>query len=401
MATTKPSGPYDLFVKAEAVPFTWNVFAATDACRHTKCSFGDIIRERAEVDESRSDRGRFAESIGRFVPVPWSIESRIWGGSAAGTELAWRNAILEHAAGLGHVNVGATSDTYSPAANPASSSACMYRVDRNQLLGEYMICCIADKLSLEFTKSDAPKMMASGLAARKWEFMATTLNGAIDNAVTAITLTEPKNLRTGTNALTETGLEIYVLIGTEILKITAMNWTTGVATVAARGVFLGGGAAASHDSLSPVLPVKIAQTFGETGVLGAMDWTVSDGAAAAWRTFNLEVETGRAFDELSSGTSWANAMHNKALKIGGTFGFILNNARSAYWRDLDAGTEKALVITATTGVAGGIFAIGVPHARIKDGLPKDLSSNEPLECTLAFDAKDTQTALASFTIAKT
>jgi hypothetical protein len=393
MATTKPTGPYKLAITAETTPFTFEAWTlATDFFRHLTVTFGDSVRPREEIDESRCDRGAFAEVLGDYPEVPWSIEARFWGRGAAGTALAPRKALMESAAGLSEVVVGSTSVTYeSDSANPASSAS-MYRVDRNALLGEYLIGCICQQIVIDLTKTEAPKITYSGVAARKWEFMADSIAdvGGISDVDTTMTLTNPKRLRTGTNATTESGLEIYVKAESEIIKITAMNWTSGVATIE-RGLY--GTSGAAHLQNVVLTPYAETPTFNESAVIGPHDWTVSDGAAVNIRSLQYTLETGRMFDELQTGSASRDALHNRHIKGTGQMVYILNQERFEYGRDMDAGTELDLAVTLGT-VAGDIHTINLDHVRLVDPVPKDAPYNEVVEVTQNFRTRDTQTALA-------
>jgi hypothetical protein len=489
LPATKPTGPYELYAKAESTPFTFEAFAVTDPVQHLVCSFGDTVRPREEIDESRGDRGGYAEVLGDYVPIPWSIETRLWGSGTAGTAIASRKALLEAAAGLDYnlysttiaivvdafangagddfvvtiidedgtatvttieesvdydaavsdeatatslaaaihaltgVTAAAATDTVTVTldtgyrdvdipnpdatfvtitagdnkvlysaddANPATTAS-LYRVDRQGLLGEYLIGCICQQIVLNMAKGEAPKLTYSGLAARKWEFMATTLGAEIVAAGTlTMTLANPKRLRTGTDATSESGLEIYVKIESEVIKITAMNWTTGVATIV-RGQF--GTDAAAHANSLAVTPYNEAPTFGEAGeVIGPHDWTLSDGAAVNVRAMQVTLETGRMYDELQSGSSSRDGLNNGKSRATGSLTYILDQSRHEYGRDMDAGTELDLVGTGGS-TAGSIFTIDLNHVRLIDGVPKDLAYDEVLEVTLPFRGRDTQAAL--------
>jgi hypothetical protein len=395
MPTTKPIGPGELFIKAESTPFTFEAFAVTDAIRHLGIpQLGDSVRERVEVDISRGDRGSYHEVLGRYTEPEFTIEIPFFGSGTAGTAVAARTALLESGAGLSETTVGGTSVTYeSDEANPAGTVS-MYYVDREAVLGQYLIGGIVTSVGFELDKENTPKMVFSGKAARKWEFFKTTLGGALDSnaGTTSMTLADAYSIRTGDETSTSlTGLEIYVKIESEIIKITAFNRTSKVATIV-RAQF--STSAAAHDNGSTVSPFAETPTYGEAGLLnGPHDWTFSDGEAFALTKASYTLETGRMFDPLSSGASASSALHNGQMKGTGNVSFILDNTRNDIFQKLDVGTEIDGAFTVGS-TAGSIFAINLDHMRLIDGVPKTLESNAVAEVTVNFRTRDIATALA-------
>jgi hypothetical protein len=374
----------------ESTPFTWEAFTVTDVMRHMTTSIGASQRIKNVVPESRSDRGDFARSRGAFNEVPFSFATRIWGSGTAGTAIASRDAAMT-GAGFSVVNNPGTSNIYeSDAANPTNTIS-LYRVDRDSLLGEYLMGGIVQQLGITLNKTEEPLITYTGIAARKWEFMATTLGAEIPAVDTLVmTLADPKRLRTGGIAMTESSLEIYVLIESEVIKITAMNWTTGVATIE-RAQF--STAAATHAAAKAITPYKPVPTFGEAGLVsGPCDWTVSDGTAQEFTNLELTINTGRAFTPIGSGHTSFHELKNQQILSTGSFAYILNQDRYEYFRDLDVGTNIDLAITLNT-TAGSIFTIDLDFVELVDDVPKDVPFNDELEVTQNFRLLDTQTAL--------
>lgn len=394
MPGTKPIGPGALYVKAETTPFTWQAFAVTDAIRHIGVpSFGSGARQHSFPNISRGDRGRYNKVIGRYNDVPVSFEIPLFGGGTAGTAITPRTAIFESACGFSSTVVGGTSVTYeSDVTNPAGACS-LYYVDRNAVLGQYVSGFISQSIALSLDKENIPKWTISGIGARKTEFMKTTLGGALDGVAgtTAMTLASAKVIRNGdTSATALSGLEIYVTIGSEHIKITAFNLATKVATIVREQL---GSSAAAHDNASVVTPYAAAPTYGESGLLlGPEDWTVSDGSAIACTAFQYTLNTGRAFDALSSGSSASSALHNGGPITGeGSLSFLLDQTRHQLEYDMDKGTVKDLAITC--GATGGsIFTVNLDASILRDGFDIALATEDPLVVTLPFDTIDSATA---------
>jgi hypothetical protein len=392
--TDKPAGPYELYAVAEATPFAHTIFAPANAVRHTLCTFGDGVRERALLDVSRPDRGSHAEHLGRYTDVPFTIETPLIGSGTAGTPGTSFHVLTVDGAGLSEVDNASISDTYeSDVACPVSAIS-LYRVERNALFGEYLTGGIIQQIQLTLNKKDIPKLKYTGLAARKQEFMATTLGAAIVAVdATAMTLTTGKCIRAGgDNAATLTGLNIYVLIDAEVVKITEIVKATGVCVIV-RGQF--STTPATHLIAAPVTPYKPTPVYSDAGVMiGAMDWTAVIAAAINLQSFQYTLDTGRAFDEIASGQSASCGIHAKKLAGTGSFSYLLSQARyNAIAADLDAGTDiDGAIICGTT--AGSIWTFNFDLMRLIDGVPKDLTlDGAPLEITQTFRTLDTATAL--------
>ena len=396
MPGTKPMGPGVLYAKKETTPFTFQAFAATDAIRHLGVpQIGDSTRERLELNVSRGDRGRFHESMGRYNDVEFTIEVPLWGvgGTNPGDAHAARQAIMESGAGLAVSTVSETSRTFESNKAAPNKTFSAYYVDREAVLGQYLIGCIIQSVGLEFAKdsADGVKMVFAGVAARKVEAYKTALAVAIDSAdATAMTIS-PNAIRDGSDAAAKTGLEVYYKIGDEIVKVTAHNGSTGVCTIA-RNQF--GTSATTHLINAVVTPYAEAPTYQEAGVIaGPHDWTFNDGSAARnLRSLSYTLETGRAFDMLSSGQSASAALHNKMLNGTGSLSFILDNTRNDFFNWLDLGTDKDGAITVGS-TAKSIFTITLGNMHFIEPVPKGLAENDIAEVTMSFRTRDTATAL--------
>lgn len=386
----KPMGPYcGIYVKAESTPFTAEEWAATDALRSTESTMGDAARSREEIDETRCNRGSHAEVLGRLPDVEWSITERMTGSGTAGTAVPARTALFKDAAGLSSTNVPATSQTYeSDSANP-TSTVTIYRVDRDGIFAEYLIGAICQQIVYTWNNTDAPTIQYSGVAARKWEFMKTTLAdvGGIADIDTTMTLTDVKHIRTGTEATSDSNLMIFVKIDSEIVKITAYNWSTGVATIA-RAQF--GTAAAAHSQNADITPYAEAPTYAtNSGIpVSPNDWTVADGVGTIDATeLSYTLETGRAFDPLESGNIASTALYNGKIMGTGSVSYIFSTERYYLQRDLDAGTEADMAIVGGS-TAGSIFTVNLDKVRWLNTVPKDLANNETTIISQEFRTRD-------------
>ena len=391
MPSTKPIGPHCLHVMTESTPFAFEAYTANTAIRHFESSFGDSVQNLVE-QEAVCHRGTYFETRDRFNDVEFSITIPFFGSGAAGTAIAPRKSLWEAGAGLSEVVSGGTSVTYeTDVSNPAESIS-LYRVDRESVLGEYLYGAIIQNITITLNKADAPQIEFSGIASRKWEFYKTTLAAPLDAVAgtTSMTITDGKRLRTGSSEDVQTGLEIYVQIESEVIKITGITHSTGVCVIEREQFST---TAAAHASSTDVSPHKIAPTFAEVDQpLGAHDWTVSDGADLNVRSFDIAIATGRMFDELQTGSAASSAIHNSKIETTGSLTFILDNERAELFRDMDAGTDKDFAITLGT-VAGKIFTINLDVARLIDPVPKDIPKNAVAEVSQSFRCLDTATAL--------
>jgi hypothetical protein len=394
MPNTKPIRPYQVAVKAEGTAFSFEAFAVTDFIRAYESSIGDSIQPQERHKLTCSHRGQTPfRTRGPFNDVPWSLSIPFYGRGAAGTALTPRKALFESAAGWSEVVAGGTSVTYESDTSNPSAAVSMYRVDREQQLGEYIMGAIADTFSIELNKEGQLQMTFSGMAARKWEFNHTTLGAQLDDqaGTVAMTLANPDRLRTGENSASITGLEIYVTIDSEIIKITSINTSTGVCVIE-REMF--GTSAAAHSNSTDVYPAAPTATYAEDNglLLGSQDWSVSDGSAINMRSLSISVATGRAYDQKQTGSTSSNSMHNNGIVGSGSFTAILNNARAEHFKAIDTATLQDLAITLGS-TAGSIFTINLDRVLYKDEVPKDLPEEGVFEFTLNFELEDTAAAL--------
>lgn len=402
---TKPMGPGTLYVKAESTAFTWEAFAATDAIRHFGVpAIGGSTRERTEIDLSRGDRGRYHEILGRYPDVPFSFEIPFYGSGTAGTAVAARKALFETGAGLSETVVGGTSVTYESDESAPTGTISMYYVDRDSVVGTYLEGGIVQQVGFSLNKSDAAKYTISGLGARLYRFRKTTLGAELDSVAgtTSMTIADTDCILSGNESSTSlSGLEIYVKIDSEIIKITAFNRSTGVATIVREQFST---SAATHSNASVVTPYNETPTYGEAaagGPLGSCDWTASDGSSRALVSLSYTLETGRMYDQLSSGNCASSAVHNARISGSGSMEFILNQGRWDLLYDLDVGTEKDLAIVVGS-TAGNIHTINLDHARLIDSVDTQPEIDSPKTVTVNFRTRDTATALAGqFQLAET
>lgn len=394
MPNTKPIRPYEVAVKTESTAFTFEAFTANDFIRAYEVTIGDSVQPQERHNLTRSHRGRAPHRTrGPFNQVPWSIFIPFYGIGSAGTALAPRKALYESAAGLSEVVSGGTSVTYETDEGNPSETVSLYRVDRERQLGEYLIGCICQEVAIELNKEGQLGMRFTGIGARKWEFNHTTLGAELDAVAgtTSMTISNPDRLRTGANDTSITGLEIYVKIESEIIKITAINTSTGVCTIEREQFST---SAALHANGTDVYPAMITATYAEDSgeQVGSQDWSVSDGSALNVRAFTYTLTTGRDFDPMQTGSISHDALHNNIIEGAGTITAILNNSRSEKFKYIDTAALQDLAITVGS-TAGSIFTINLNKVLYVNEVPKDLPDTGVFEFTLNFETEDLVSAL--------
>jgi len=213
--------------------------------------------------------------------------------------------------------------------------------------------CIVTSIVNSLNKADVPQRVFNGKAARYWRFTKNTL-GAEINSVDglAMTLTNGAAIKSGSDAAVVTGLEIYVLIEAEIIKITGVTYATGVCVIE-RAQF--GTSGATHASGKVVYPAKEAITRTEAGIVnGSQSWSLSDGSSKLYQSFESTINTGRDFAPIESGYSYPTAMVNHGIEVDISASVVLTQTHLLLDREVDAHTLKdyALTVGAT---AGSIF----------------------------------------------
>lgn len=405
-AANKPIGPYcGIYVKQESTAFTAEQWAATDVFRAiSPTTMGDHTRAREEIAETRCSRGKHAEVLGALEPVEWGIQARLKGSGTAGTAVPGRKTLMEALAGLSETVVGSTSVTYESNEQNPGTTGTIYRVSRDGKFGELLEGAICQQVELVCTReSPGPTLNWTGIAARKYEFMQTTLNGAIaDGVVTSMTLATDC-IRHGSEENAPTSLPLWVKIEDEIVKITAFNHTTLVATIV-RGEF--STTPAAHADALAVTPYAEAGTYGEGGeAISPNDWTVVDANLGTLKLQELTVTlaTGRDFDPPESGDIARTALYNGDYAGTGSLSYIFASDAAKYGlqRALDAGTELDLTVTMGS-VAGSIFTLNLGKVRLIEGVPKDLANGEIITVTQNFRLRDNiDTLLGQFQLVET
>jgi len=389
-AANKPIGPYcGVYAVEESTAFTVEQWADTDILRALEVTMGDHTRTRESINETRCTRGKHAEALGGLEPVEWSIKARLKGSGTAGTAVPARKTLMESAAGLSETVVGGTSVTYeSDVANPLTTVT-LYRVSRDGKFGEMLAGAVARQLEYTFKTGEPPALTWSGVAARKYEFMQTTLAAVIaDGVVTSMTLTDDA-IRHGDEVDSVSGLSIWVKINDEIVKITDFVHSTKVATIV-RGEFSTTPAAATTGDA--VTPYAESGTYGESGeAVSQNDWTVVDATLGQIKMQELTItfNTGRELDQLESGDIARTSLYNNDYEGTGSFSYIFasDSAKYGTQRALDAGTELDLTVTAGS-TAGSIFTLNLDKVRLLEGVPKDLAHGEPTVVTQNFRLRD-------------
>ncbi len=157
----------------------------------------------------------------------------------------------------------------APAASAAVAAAYIYHPDDNRadsqgaltLWGydnrrcDRLIGAVITSITFTASGNDELRMSVEGQAYRADTIHSTLLNGAINNSVTTITVDSGLCVPSDVSATSP----VYMQINSEVVKVIGVSGND--LTVDTRGVYLGGGAAASHSDNDEIFPWEPTATY--------------------------------------------------------------------------------------------------------------------------------------------
>lgn len=304
---------------------------------------------------------------GRVEPIAFSLEKSVKSRASA-TTVPEESPLLK-AAGLVET-VGGSDVAYSIASAPTLNSLALLSV-----LGAGSAAYFAEHglggvvKQLQFAGGDSELMLkASGAFAQK-EWLGQSTGTLIDASDTTLALDTPAHAyRFGLG---------YLQIGSEVVLVTAINYTTGILTVVRAQA---GTTAAAHTSatLYPYQP-----TFTPTGVspISEANCTVTlDGTATRCTKFSIDITTGVDHRPGETGSKYIQGIKIVRIEVKPTIEFVLTKELVDVIGKVNQRKSVALTIVCGTG-AGSIVTFSMPYCEIEPmpvpAPPNDISLVSP------------------------
>ena len=263
---------------------------------------------------------------------------RITGVDTVGTDITVEPPLSFAPAAAANVK-GAIAYKPNDTRDTAEDALCLWLMNNNSAdrLGGWT----PGTLALTAGGEDAARFVLSGTARRHDRLFQTSLNGAINNAVTTITVHD---------GLASAGdlLNTYWQIDDEVFKVTGVSGTTW--TVATRGSTGLGGGAASHSDGAAMYPYQPAGTYAGSPVprTSGQAMFATDGSATG-----VELQVNQASVACGLGVTYREDIHGDAYKVGG---YVLAQreirATLSGWTLKDENMKAAMQAWQTTDIAG-------------------------------------------------
>lgn len=285
---------------------------------------------------------------GRVQPIPFTLETSVKSRATAGT--AMKESALLKAGGL--IQTLGASDVYTVTSDPTIVGLTIHRTagtGTSTRLGEVGRGGLVK--SLAFSGGDSELMLkASGAFVGKYsqgQALATVADGV------GLTI----QLDTAADAY-RFGLGFYK-IENEIVKVTAVNYSTGALTVT-RAQLGSSGAAHTAAALYPYVPTP---TLAGSPISEANCTVTLDGIATRCTKFSLEISTG--IDHLPGETGSKYVQGGKATRIDvkPSLELVLTEALVALLGKANQRKSVALTIVCGTG-AGSIVTFSMPTCEL-------------------------------------
>lgn len=348
-----------VLIASDASVATFGTVVAPAAAQAFECVNADLgVMEVGEVRPKRDrnlGRGMQAGFVeGRVKPIAFSLESSVKT-RAANTTVPIEDAIYR-AGGLIRT-VGGASVTYTPDATPLATSNGFLGLSVYRAFGTAPYSYEAEQLrggvikTLNFSGGDKElTLKAAGEAIGKYHLGFCSMS--INNVATSFTFA---NVEEGYRF----GIGWYQC-ESEIIKITAMDYTTFTATIARAQ--LGSSAAAHAAALYPYRP---AMSFSGTPISegGTTSFTLD---SVVLRVLNWEADLTTGMDLLPGETGSKYIQNAKAIRyeLGITCQLVLTQEQVALLGKAKNRNTCAVSIVQSTGAAGGIFTFAAPYTEV-------------------------------------
>ena len=221
---------------------------------------------------------------------------------------------------------------------------------QNRLIG-----AVVGTQNISMGGDEAARMTFSGTARQSNLLSQTQIDGAINDSVTSFDLVDGAVVPEDVSASNP----VYFKVDDEIMKVTGISG--GTVTVAARGVYLGGGAAAAHDNLDLFTPYVPTGTYAGTPIPATSGQLIVAGFEFQAGTVSIDIDQGIIYRENVHGDEYVvdgyvGGMRNVTATLDGWSFFSTTMAAALAARD-----RLAVSIHAQQGMAeGGILAVELP-----------------------------------------
>lgn len=209
---------------------------------------------------------------------------------------------------------------------------------------------------------EASRITFSGTARRVDRLVTTTLNhgGLLNDSDVSFDVTSGSFIPADVSATAP----VYFQMDSEVFKIIGVSGNT--ITVDTRGVYLGGGAAATHADLSEFYPYQPSGTFAGSPIPATSGGIIINGAAISGGSISVEVDQGIMYRE---------NVHGDAYVVDGYVGGMRAvTATIEGWTFFDSSMVVAMTANSRTpvpvlcqqgDVAGSIVAVEMPTFQVE------------------------------------
>lgn len=331
------------------------------------------IRPKKDRGVGRGMQSAWVE--GRYKPIPWSIESSVKSRATNATVPA--EAPLYKAAGMTEA-VGGSSVTYTLAGAPDVYGLSLYRI-----FGKSPYSYEAEQLrggvakTLSWSGGDAELMLkASGEAISKSHLGYSASITLADGSGTSLVFADAEEGY-------RFGLGFYQC-QSEVIKITAMNYSTFTATIA-RAQLSTTGAAHSAQVLRPYIPTL---TYAGSPISEGGTCTVTIGGVA-YRAMSWGIDFTTGIDLLPGQTGSAYVLGNKVIRYDAKVSvkLVLTREQVGLFGKAKARATQSISLVQSTGVAGGIATFALPYTEIDPFKVPD-TANDVAIVDLSFRCRD-------------
>ncbi len=333
--------------------------AATQAFEMISCDTGPMevgeVRGKKDRSGGRGMQAAFVE--GRVKPIPFSLEASVKS-RAANTTVPQESA-LYRAAGLTQT-VGGSSVAYTIPAAPIETANSFAGVSLYRALGKSPYVYEAEQLrggvikTLNWSGGDKELMLkASGEAIGKYHLGYSASVTMLIGATTIVFTDAEEGYRFGLG---------WYQCESEILLITAMNYTTFTATVTRAQIST---AAAAHTSV-PLRPYLPSLTYAGSPISeGGTVSSVLDGVTLRTLSFGIDLTTGMDMLPGESGSKYCQAPKAVRYEAKSNLKLVLSREQVALLGKAKQRNTCALTIVQSTGVAGGIVTFSLPYCEVQ------------------------------------
>lgn len=310
------------------------------------------VRAKKDRNIGRGITSGFVE--GRVKGIPFTIESSVKTRAAAVTVPA--EAPLYRAAGLVQT-VGGASVTYTPDATPLATSGGFLGLNVYRAFGTAPYSYEAEQLrggvvkQLDWRGGDQElNLKAAGEGIGKYHLGFATLS--VTDVATSFTFADvEEGYRFGLG---------WYQCESEIIKITAMNYSTFTATIARAQL---GSVAAAH--AAAMYPYRPAMSYSGTPISEGGTVTVTvDGITFRALSFDISLTSGMDLLPGESGSKYIQGPKAVRYDLKVSVRLVLTQAQTALLGKAKNRNTCAITIVQSTGTAGGIVTFSIPYTEV-------------------------------------